>query len=930
MKHGVAWRWLSVAALAILSGSAALAGEGRLAKSDEFGQFVDRVKFGYAHWNAASGDAIDPDGDKGDVDNSFGEHNGKLDKAELGSSQTMAGTVGIEACYALPDNTVSWDFKIPGPGEYIAAFRFDKEMQDACNVTVSYDVGGGWQALPQVMNVPYIGGFGKYVYFGLIAPAGAAKIAMRVKADSGRCYVHRSLLGKKADDPWLPAAEAKPVHPCLYVTAETLPKIKEKLATAAFAEIVKQFQGQCGWYMNTLDRKSDGWTAKYTDDANHHVSRSIAGVPFNYMVFGDKRSFDSIKPMIDVVIGWPKTGDPGADQGQANGISYNVLERGRVNSALAMAYDWMYKDVDEGVRKRWREYMHLEATWNYLYNELCCGDVHNSGNWDPWIGAGYGMIGLALKGEHRWATQWVDSEKEICNVNLRMSQEDYGYFHNGYIKAIDFFACLLTATGENLFEYNKKNLAADVRYTFKHLSPTMDKFPQIGDTDPGRGTPLYFAPIAALLKDGCAQWLMKNLYAPNPREWSTASVAMQAVMVFYDPEMPADDPNAAGRLPLAEALDGTNPDVTKGLQSIVHLRSGYGQPADIQVVFKCGEFSGWHGHPDQASPIITAYGEHLIHDVGKNGGYESPPNNFAKSARSHCNVFIDGKSQASYGEKSAYFHDLSAGKQGKLTHADFVDHIRCDVTTAYQKGNGAIRAGGAAAREFLFVRKPAGHDYIVMIDDVNPGDGAAHAWEWMLQTLPKNQVEPKGNGYYVFKGAAGKAELHSWLLEPQGVTESVATQFNLQGLTVKAGAQANRGIFFAVLYPKGVDMETPEIKRLAGEGFVGASVKGKDVGGEDAVLYATAAGKPVGYGGIETDGRILGVLAGGTYIAVDATYLKKDGKELFKAPKPVTVALDPAKGGVATLAEGEMDLAVTLGGAAKTVKLKAGSTPIEK
>lgn len=214
-----------------------------------------------------------------------------------------------------------------------------------------------------------------------------------------------------------------------------------------------------------------------------------------------------------------------------------------------------------------------------------------------------------------------------------------------------------------------------------------------------------------------------------------------------------------------------------------------------------------------------------------------------------------------------------------------------------------------------------------MFDDIRPG-GGTHQFEWLLHTDTKHKIEPREDGHYVF---SGNAELHAWLLEPRKLSAKTSEKFNLRSLTVKVEERLRRGFFVSVLYPKATNMQTPEVKRLAGDGFVGASVKGEDVGGEDVILFAQAGG-PISSRGWETDGKILGLFPGKgekkAYIAVRATYLRLGGQELFKADKPVTVALDPAGGGTATLAEGRAQLTIRLGGRSRTIQLEGGSTPL--
>ena len=96
----------------------------------------------------------------------------------------------------------------------------------------------------------------------------------------------------------------------------------------------------------------------------------------------------------------------------------NILGRARILSAMAMAYDWLYDVLPSRKRRRMQRFLDEEANRLYLFSETIVGDAR-SHNWAPWIAAGCGMAGIALRDEHKWARDWIDSAKRIFRVNLR-------------------------------------------------------------------------------------------------------------------------------------------------------------------------------------------------------------------------------------------------------------------------------------------------------------------------------------------------------------------------------------------------------------------------------------------------------------------------------------------------------------------------------
>ncbi len=127
----------------------------RLVSPDLFGELVDMVAPGYLHWSRASGDTVDPQGDRDDLDNSFGDHAGAVDTATF-SSQAKAyaqGSVAEEAAYAYAGNTIRWEFRVAGPGQYVLVTRLWRELQQRTSAVISYRSGEKWVDLPAVEDI---------------------------------------------------------------------------------------------------------------------------------------------------------------------------------------------------------------------------------------------------------------------------------------------------------------------------------------------------------------------------------------------------------------------------------------------------------------------------------------------------------------------------------------------------------------------------------------------------------------------------------------------------------------------------------------------------------------------------------------------------------------------------------------------------------
>ena len=858
---------------------------------DLFGELVDIVTPGYLHWARESGDTVDPHADREDVDNNFGEHKGSIDSPEFSSKVANygQGNVAEEFAYVYGDKTVRWEFEIPGTGQYVLVTRLWRELRERTDVIISYNSGGEWIDLPVVEDIQHWGGYGNLVCF-LIEVSGDQKtIPIRVRAISGRCLIYRVLLGRKRDaSPFAGEVE----HPSLYFRASDLPELKEKIRGGPPKFAYDYMVGQVNWYTNTLNRGDRNW--QRPQNSAHHVSRSIIQTAFVFAMTGKREYLDTVLRMVDAVMNWPRDESPIVDQ-QAG---FSVLVRGRQLSAMAMVYDWLYHDLPSDKRDELREFIDREANRLYLYNETGVGWTESS-NWDPWIAAGYGMVGVALREEHGWSGNWMDSAKRIFRLNLLNSHEDFGYFSNGFTKGLDFAASLHTATGEDIFTPNAKQLKTLMDYRMTLLEPQGKGYPQLGDASSGND-PILALCCATFLRDPLSQWYVNHLSCGNTdqvKSWGWLHTMPVAAVTLYDPDMEEQAPGEP-RLSLARSFAHES-NLPPALRAVTIMRTGYDRTSDVQLAFRCGDYAGWHGHPDQGSFLLNAYGEHLVIDRAMGAPYGTPASDFSKSSLAHSIILIDGEGQVHY--SSPVFHDQEAGHTSQLLHTGFIDYVTADSTVAYRK-NPQIRVMDHAYRHFIFVRKPDRRAYLVIFDDIQMND-EAHQYDWLLQTSVKNNITAEGQNHHTI---SREAELHVLTLEPEQVYMSQSDSHDIwRTMRLRVSESKQRGLFLNVLYPEPKGTLMPETHRLEGDGFVGASV-----GSEDVFLFATEKGNISG-NGVVTDGQIaaVGRQDGQVkwFMCVGGTSMEVDGQELFRSGEEITIALDDSRSGSISLESATTD-----------------------
>ncbi len=883
-----------------------------LVSPDLFGETVDLVTPGFIHWSKAAGDTVDPDGDDNDFDDNFGEHSGSVTNPKFSAQASAygAGSVAEHFAFAYGKNTVQWEFKVPGGGEYIIATRLWCELQERTAAIFSYRSGDKWIDLPKIDEIGHWGGKGKLVCFLIKVPDGQKTVPVRVRAASGRVLIFRVLLGRKQEgDPFITGA--RPTHPSMHFHARDIGKMRQRVKSGPPKLAHEYMLNAAEGYIAQFHRKDNKWTAR---TSGHHVGRALAQTAFSYVMTGKERYYRETMQMVATVMSWKHSTD-------ATTGGYSILTRGRNLSMVALIYDWFYQKMPASDRDRIRRFMVAEANRLYLYNETGFS-VLDSGNWDPWIGAGYAMVGIALKDEHKWTGAWIESMKQIFHANLTTSGENFGYFNNGFTKGIDFGICLKTATGEDVFEPHADRLRALLDYRMMLLSPDGRGYPAFGDARSGND-PLLALVAATYLRDPLGQWFIRNLSCRDlqqVRSWGWNHMMPVAVVTVYDPTLKDAAPGGP-RLPLARSF-ANDPKILPGLSAVTIMRTGYDRPGDVQLTIRCGPFFGWHNHPDQGSFILKAYGDTLTVDVARGGTYGSGPSNFSKTAPSHTQVLIDGHGQITH--SAPVYYDHRAGITGPLTHTAFVDYVLAESSVAYAK-NPKIKNVKHADRHFIFVRRPGRNAYIVLIDDVQKDD-SPRAYDWLLQTGAKKTVEKVAANHNVIRGAA---EMDVVMVEPAGAQFTTSEHFNFwRTLKVSAPEKTARGTFMTVLYPRAKGTRSPRVKRLAGDGYVGAAV------GERETFLFAKTDSPIEAGGIRTDAKIAALAQKGPAVAwaliVGGTRLEVNGNELLKADKPVTAALNAARDGSVTC-KSETRITISIGaGDASVLTLAPGTTTLKR
>jgi hypothetical protein len=167
--------------------------------------------------------------------------------------------------------------------------------------------------------------------------------------------------------------------------------------------------------------------------------------------------------------------------------------------------------------------------------------------------------------------------------------------------------------------------------------------------------------------------------------------------------------------------DPSEPDLPKiewrtpGFLSLLLEESGYGifrngwEPDDFYAAVKFGEHGGGHGHFDKASFYVQAFGRPWLIDPGYG----------QRETYKHNTVVVDGQDQSPATGTLLAWHQGGPVEMIAVSHHSYDDVIH---------------------RRAVFYVKPG---LLVVADVLDPLDGRAHAYDWMLQFNSDNGTSGK-------------------------------------------------------------------------------------------------------------------------------------------------------------------------------------------
>ncbi len=556
--------------------------------------------------------------------------------------------------------------------------------------------------------------------------------------------------------PGLPAAlvEMKSTHPRLYVTAGQVAKLTTALPQEPYAALFREVRDVADLGVAADPPayfEPEDWTG-WQQLWQRPVGDMIPHLALAYLLTGKAEYLEAARKWMLASAGYPTWG-----VGSLDGV---YLAAGHQLYGLALAYDWLYHDLDAETLATVRNCLATRGQRLYeavLTEQVWWHDLYLLNQ--QWVNmTGLAAAGLALFGEVDGVDGWILLSLEKFRTAVDSLGPD-GAYHEGVpywayslehlLKFADLSRTLLD---EDLFQ-DSQWLANTASFRLYSMLPVQSWTRHSIVMNFGDGTRQdYYGPdyllrkLAAEYGNGHAQWLAQALDEADLSAWAARFLNL----LWVDPGVA---PKAPDDLPTFRHFEDLG---------LVFMRSGWDGHESV-MGFKCGPHighyalerysydpGGEHAHPDAGSVLLFAHGDWLLVDDGKTH----------KTTAFQNTVLVNGVGQEGEGAWGFRGDGLCAENRGaRILRADAgeeYDYVIGDATAAYRAEAGLTRY----LRHVLYL-KP---DCWVIVDELEAS--APSTFELYFHADFPFQAE--GAKAYSVRGPRGSLRLTA--LAPDDVT----------------------------------------------------------------------------------------------------------------------------------------------------------------
>lgn len=504
-----------------------------------------------------------------------------------------------------------------------------------------------------------------------------------------------------------PLGRLREARPRIYLTADRLTALKAQLTEEPHATLLEQLKQVADGLVEDgppAYRADDRWSGE-EQLYQRGVGNAIPNLALTYLLTGERKYLESARAWMLASASYPTWG-----LGDIDGMD---LAAGHQLYGLALAYDWLYHDLDSEALDATRACLQSRGQRMYerlLNRQIWWHDAYLQNH--QWVNmTGLAAAGLALYGEVEGVDGWVLLPIEKARVTMESlgddgaSHEGVPYWSYGVEYLLKFMDLARGLLGEDLFSGNAwfEHTASFRLYSMLPRGHWTRQSNLMTFADGPRhdwyGPDYMLRKLAAEYRDRHAQWLAGELRG----EGFCSNAAAFLNLLWHDPSVAPEPPTDLPRFKHFGDLD------------VVYMRSSWDGDESL-MAFKCGPFIGHHAltrysydpggghvHPDAGSFLLFAHGDWLIVD----DGYTWKTTAFQNTA------LVNGIGQE--GEGGAWFQGerLCAEKRGakvlRADHGEEYDYVIGDAADAYKSAAGLNRF----LRHILYVRP----DCWVIVDE---------------------------------------------------------------------------------------------------------------------------------------------------------------------------------------------------------------------
>ncbi|MCX6636581.1 MAG: heparinase II/III family protein [Acidobacteria bacterium] len=604
---------------------------------------------------------------------------------------------------------------------------------------------------------------------------------------------------------------AEPPRPRLFVNRARLDRLKRKIS-GSHSELWKMVRENAGSLAGRMP------PSKY--DSESEMRTAGRGIPWQalvWLVAGEPAFRDGAKRWMLRICEYPRW------------ENNDSLAAGECLFGVAIGYDWLHDQMDQGERRLVRDKLVLQAE-----AMLNAPPVHH----DRWLAnhnhvehLGLAAAGFALRGEAPRAEAWIRQAHAVFRKALEFSGPDGGSTEGHQYWAYSTESILRYAElARDLLKedlYGSQWLKSVPDFIIHSTLPdfTADNcVMSYGDSHrsyDSHGPAHILYRTAAEYRNSQAQWLAQEMVR---RGAGRKAYCGWASLLWYDETL---EPVPLSRQPVFSHSEDVGWVTGRGAW----------EPGAVMTGFRCGpmhghkaqkyyqgqaagarEIGGGHGHPDVNSFQVYAYGKWLAIDPG----YERP-----KWTRNHNTILVNGKGQLGEGQtwfdRKAVLGARATSAILKAEHRAGYDYTVGDAMNMYPPAAGLTRF----RRHFIFVRP----DFIVIVDEL-AAQGPSR-FEWRMHA--EQSLEQRGGAKFVVRNGETAMDVEFLLPEELGAKASGSL------LTATVGPVANC-LIVAVLHPRKADTPTAVAKlESIQQGRLGIAIGGRtklvlDLAGQSVTL----------------------------------------------------------------------------------------------